>query len=588
MTQKQISSLVLSLLTVASGITARYHDEKNWKQRSVKPKYDVRTLELFAEEDEEDEVKFHCGHCSSSSSSSDCSSSSSDCDCSDLFSSSSDSDSSSCTNHHRNADERKALCDSSSDIFSSDSSDCFSSDSSDSDSSDSSDCKKEKNHCSKVIAIKKVPYTIRKSGKYCLAKNVEYHGNHAAIIVKADNVDLNLSNHSITITAPSTAILILGAEVAIHNDGLHYEPKHKGPSSAIGVHVLNTEKVTLDNVFAGGFDNGVLIENSEDVVVQNSRLVSCPGNGINASNSKAVIIRNTSLKDNGQGFLFDEGCKDSLVSQVFETNAIFGSFVRWIDGLTIEDSFFEINNSNNSFSCLQLGSTVEANAQVHDVIIRNCHFLNRQKIAANSAAAGFDGVLFAAGSNGLLEDCVIDINAPVRPAILDQGFYAYVNGALHISATLPETKAPTSSLNRIFTNLRVSNCVITNPGSNGIITENSTTNITVDSCLIGSSQIGVNLQGTSAFVLKNSEVQNNTITGVRVGDSSLLLPALGSTSNTLTGNVISKNGQLGVDLTSSSKYNLVTNNQVFSNSVHNIADSGTNNQVFNNVTFNAV
>src|SRR5581483_1783267 len=300
----------------------------------------------------------------------------------------------------------------------------------------------------------------------------------------------------------------------------------KSPSSAIGVHVLKAEKEVLSDLFAGGFDNAVLIENSEDVILQNSRFEACPNNGVNVTNSKAVTIRNVTLRDNGQGFLFDEGCKDCLVSQVFETNALFGSFVRWIDGLIIEDSFFEINSATNPFNCLQFGSVVEANAQAHDVIIRNCHFLNRQKILANSVAAGFDGVLFVAGSNALLEDCVIDINAAPKSPNPDQGIFFYANGALHISATLPDSKSSVVAPGRVFTNLRVSNCVITNPGSNGIVTENFTNNITVDSCLIGSSLTGVNLQGTSAFVLKNSEVQNNTLIGVRVGDSPVLLPAL--------------------------------------------------------------
>ena len=519
MKQINYSVLFFSLSLIVQSVMGRYYEEKNWKDRNVRPKYDTRFLEnqdLHTEDDLNDDIKFHCGPCSSSSSS----------------------------------------------------------------SSDSDDCK-----CDKIIPITKVPYTIKKSGKYCLAKDVEYCGKNAAITIKANDVTLNLSNHSIVLTQPATAILILGAEVTIKDDGLHYKPNHRGPGIAIGVHIKNTSKVNIADVAAGGFDNGVLIENSEDVQLHNCRFVGCPFSGISSINSRAVLLQHITLKDNGYGLIFDEGCKDCFIDQIYETNSVTGTFIRWIDGITIQNSFFEITSANDAFSCMQVGSELESQGRVNDILISNCHFINRQIITQSSPAAGFDGLAFVAGSNAVVQNCVIDINASARNANPTLGLFFYQNGALHISGTIPESNSFEPLSDRIFTNLRVTNCVITNSGSNGIVTENFTHNVTIENSTI-SGRVGALLQGTSAFVFKNNEIQHCGITGISIGESGLLLPILGSTSNAILNNVIANNSQIGVSLSDRSKFNLVTNNQIFSNAVHNVFDQGSNNQIFNNVVYN--
>lgn len=439
--------------------------------------------------------------------------------------------------------------------------------------------------CHTIIPITCLPYTIRESGKYCLARNLTFdQAGAAAIIIEANNVTLNFNNHTLTIAAAATGVLVIGNEVSIENDAILCVPTSSDPAS-IGIHIFETEKITLDGMFIVGFNNGVLIEDSQDIMIKNSRMNLSNENGISVNESHAITVYNSSFTENGQGLLFDQESSDCLVSKVIETNAFLGSFIRWVHGITIEDSIFEINNIVNPFNCLQFGSTEELDAQAYDVIIRNCQFINRNQITAQDPSAGFDGVLFAAGSNGLMENCIIDINAQARPAI--NANPPYVNGALHISSTLPNGQSfPDVQPTRFFSNLRVRNCAFSNLGGHAVTTENSTFNLTIENCLIGTSLRGINLVGSTACVIKNNEIQKNKASGVVLGSSNLILPEVGSSSNNVEYNVIANNVGTGIDLTSTSTNNMVKYNELYTNGVAGIINSGINNQIFYNIAYN--
>lgn len=444
--------------------------------------------------------------------------------------------------------------------------------------------------CDSVRFINQVPFTITKSGKYKLCRNVTYAGPGAAITIEANNVTLNANNHSITLLAPATAILVLGSEVAIENDAIVYKPQTRGPGLAIGIHVQNTTKVNVDNAFFNGFDEGMVIEESNSVYVNNSHFEFCGDNGIVAVASQAVNIKDTTFSDNNQGILFDFNCKDCSVSNVQETNAFAGSFMRWVTGLTIENSVFEINNNVNPNSCLQLGSSVDADAQANDVIIRNCQFINRLPIFQEDPNAGFDGVLFAKGTNAIFENCIIDINAAFKPGNdVPGGTLPYQNGALHISSTLPTTEGVEPLFTQFYANLKVRNCILSNFGNHAVTTENETSNITIESCKICGQTNGVNLIGTTASVIKNNEVQNCGFHGVFLGSSFLIQPEVGSFANNVENNTTANNGADGIQAAEFAQFNAILANKAFNNGGYGINDLGAENRVFNNLAYaNAV
>lgn len=463
---------------------------------------------------------------------------------------------------------------------------CHDSSSSSSSSSDCDDSDQCKPKCDRVIPITQLPVTLTQSGKYCLAKDLDFNGIGAAVTIVGDNISLNLANHSITLTSLSTGILIADStEITISNDALVYAPKVKGPGGAAGILIFNSDKVAIENNAFFDFDAGVLIEDSVDVTVRNTRF-SATLIGIFTSNSQAINIQDCAFTDALEGLRLDNQSRDIFISGVIETNSLAGSFIRWADAVTIENSVFQSVHLDNPLSLLQIGSSVDEEAVVNDISIRNSQFLNRTQITSTDPGAGFDGILFAAGSNALLENCTVDTNA--APFLGDQpfGLFPYINGALHFSQTLPTSIAPIPAApTRIFSNVRVTNCVLSNLGSNAVVTENSTNTLTFEGNAITSGGVGVLLQGTTTTVIKSNEIQNNGTGGVLLGSSSLLQPEVGSSSNSVLNNVISDNGFSGVEINPLAANNLVQFNQVFGNGLRGINNTGVNNSIFNNTAF---
>ncbi len=452
-------------------------------------------------------------------------------------------------------------------------------------SSSSSDSETDCVVCGKVTPIFSVPFTITESGKYCLTKNVTYSGSSAAIVIAANNVSLDLANHSITLTSPSTGISIANVnEVAISNDALTFQ-SNTNAVGGLGIHVINSQKITLDNNLLSLFEVGLLIENSVEVAVNDSAFNECEL-GSFAITCTDVRHINTTFDDCQEGLTFDQNCQDILIDNVVETNSSFGSYIRWAHGVIIQNSIFECTNARNPFSLLQIGSTDDPQAHVFDIIIQNCQFINRVPVRATDAGAGFEGVLFAAGSNAVVDSCVIDINSSPTPGNQQIGELPYINGALHFSQTLPVSLPPSpSAQNQFFSNARVTNCVLSNLAGNAVTTENFTQDLTLERNIINSFLIGVYLQGTSATVVRYNDIQHNGANGVEISASNLLLPAVASTSNTIEYNVIANNGISGVELDSISENNLVHDNQVFSNGLRGINNNGIQNRIFYNTAF---
>ena len=107
-------------------------------------------------------------------------------------------------------------------------------------------------HCKKCVekhVIKCLPYSIHKSGQYCLGK--DFHWSDAAqsaITITADNVVLDFNQRVITITVATTNSVVYADGVKdLVLDNVHLETSGDGSYAADGVDIRNSSAVTINS-----------------------------------------------------------------------------------------------------------------------------------------------------------------------------------------------------------------------------------------------------------------------------------------------------------------------------------------------------
>jgi hypothetical protein len=111
------------------------------------------------------------------------------------------------------------------------------------------------------------------SGSYCLTKNLRYDKNDAAIIVNANNVNIDLNNHSIIIRNPATiGIKVINSnDVSINNGLIVCRPISTNINNN-GIFVQNSKSLTFNNLFVQRFFNGLNLLNSNLISILNCNI----------------------------------------------------------------------------------------------------------------------------------------------------------------------------------------------------------------------------------------------------------------------------------------------------------------------------
>ena len=503
--------------------------------------------------------------------------------------------------------------------------------------------------CGDQYVVDKVPAVIDKPGKWCVKRNLEFTGTGNAITIAANNVTLNFGDHNLLIPSEGAVGIFANgvSELVILNDKISCPTVSTDPT-VLAIHLLNCDKVSVDNVFTQNTFEGIFAENSTDVFITRSRFKDHVGglgtrdttsNGVKASGSTAVVIEestftgggaNPGLTNRTSGIQFNNGCTNCRVSNCQFNPLDLAIFAQQIDGLIVENSTF-VCTLQSEFGHIQIGS-VGLNTS-NDVIIRNCTF------NCNESSGG-GGVNVVNAANNLIEDVTINSNGNVGYGITlgnspIQGFPSTgVNGviikntlisnvdaapgydgivlvradgvlidtviidtntafapgyhpaAIHIGAA--DTVGDPSL---VVTGLTIRNSVITNIPDIGIRAESGNSNIVVENCNIaGGVTANIFFDDTSNNVIKNNEITASS-GDITMGDGNgLVLNTIvsGSNNNSVLDNVITNNAGTGLLIASGSTLNIVQHNIVSNNGgygINNVVPTA-NTQIYFNTACN--
>ena len=482
--------------------------------------------------------------------------------------------------------------------------------------------------CGDQHVIDKVPAVIDKPGKWCVKRNLEFTGTGNAITIAANNVTLNFGDHNLLI--PSVGAVGIFAdgvsELVILNDKISCPTVSTDPT-VLAIHLLNCDKVTVDNVFTQNTFQGIFVENSTDVFITRSRFKDHVGglgtndtnsNGLKASGSTAVVIEestftgggaNPGLANETNGAQFNNGCTNCHVSNCQFAPVDTGIFAQQIDGLIVENSTFE-STLETGFSLMYTGGESTLG---NDVMIRNCTF------NSNGNVVGGGGIYLQSGANYIIEDVRINSNgsagdgiaigipaggglpsAGVDGIIIKNTLISNVNALLgfegivllkadgvlidnviidtntaffqafnyHSAAIHIGYADSASDLTSVVTGLTIRNSVITNTPDIGIRSESGSSNIVVDNCNIaGGVTANIFFDDTSNSVIKNNEITTSSGDIAMGAGNGLVLNtiATGSNNNSVIDNVITNNSGTGLLIASGSTLNIVQNNIVSNN-----------------------
>lgn len=435
--------------------------------------------------------------------------------------------------------------------------------------------------CDHVHAIKSVPFTITKPGKYCVKNDLIYGGDTNAITIVADNVSINFSNHSLTLQNPAaTGIFSEGqSEIAIENDKI----SAVGPISLTGfaINLISCQKVTIDNILTQNIRRGVFLISCSDVTISNSRFIdsinpAAVGRAVAAANSTGITVDHCTVNNVSGAFQF-QVCSNCVVNDCKITNCNNGTqftpavldgpactncavtnseFFNMAASSSFAGNGFLVDNcsfhaaATNPFDLLQIESGVTSG---DNVIIRNSTF----DALDTAGAVG----IFAPRSTGLLiENCIVSHNLPdAAPIILGE-----------VDPDFPQLVVKDAIIRNTIANGGASFGIwIFGAGNSGI---------TIQDCLVERATAhGVLIEGSNV-VVQNTKVQNGSGNGITVTET--------ANRNSLIDNVVATNGAIGIVIAPLSLNNHVQGNKVFDNSGDGINNAGTNTETYFNTSCN--
>src|SRR5579871_441626 len=132
-----------------------------------------------------------------------------------------------------------------------------------------------------------IPFVITESGTYNLIENVTYGGHKNAITIKANNVVLNLNTFSITLSHDAIGVFAKNVSDFMISNG-SIENKHNSSKKGSGINIVNANKGIIHNIATVNNRNGLFINNSHNIQVDNSAFFHATKSGVWVKNSEII------------------------------------------------------------------------------------------------------------------------------------------------------------------------------------------------------------------------------------------------------------------------------------------------------------
>ena len=202
---------------------------------------------------------------------------------------------------------------------------------------------------------------------------------------------MDLNNFSIKLTkSKATGISVKNAsEIAIKNDVIKNVSSKNQKGNAI--HVSNANKVFLDTIFTENNLNGLLIENSTDVIVLHSQF-------LNPRNSGASVLASTNVTFDtcvfsgsaNNGLIFSGQNQDCTVIHCEFPNAEFTNLlVQQINGMVVDTcSFTNTVGDPGKANLVQFGDVNTPEQVANDIRFINSTIINRPAPGGNTFPEG--------------------------------------------------------------------------------------------------------------------------------------------------------------------------------------------------------
>ncbi|MBS0656473.1 MAG: right-handed parallel beta-helix repeat-containing protein [Verrucomicrobia bacterium] len=464
--------------------------------------------------------------------------------------------------------------------------------------------------CTERTLISSLPVTICESGAYCIAQDLCLPLTaSAAITVEADNVDIDLGNHVITVD-PSTAGIAASdvCNLRIHNGTIRSLSPAAAPTSvglllvnvthgsyeqivfvdtssgatfancsdqsfsncqmnltgdspyAVGIGGQSSMGLTVDNCLfnqiAATSPNAfaVCVQACNDVAVQNCKFLNPAGNYTSialAATTNVEISDCTIVGSNtgGQSAAISLNSATNVAIQYCEllNCSDIGLQALSYQNLVVENCAFTAT-SNNNLSLVQLGGNTSMEAAT-DAIVRNCTF------SCPQAANEFDNVGLLGVQGALFENCLFDSNP--------SGTNMYTPANFHVADDYAGNACSGIKLLHSILRSDAANHILVDSPNVGI---NMNAAITIDNCLIDSALLsGVALNFANTCTVKNCDSTNNGNSGISLSG--------GSQGCMLLNNSCVHNQGDGIQVDATS-----TNNSALKNRCSNNGGNGINNE----------
>ena len=502
------------------------------------------------------------------------------------------------------------------------------------------------NKCNRCYSIDRLPVNIKRSGTYCITKNLTFMNTIIpAITVSANYVNICFGGHIITIDTLGTGISATNvSNLSVYGGKITALTS----DSSMGISLTSVQNFSLDqmmisNIYAGcvsvrgsnqnisncDFDTntipimlhncmaitidkshieniivfptsiitgiGIFADSSEMVSVTNCTIGAIPENnqfyqtgnivyGIIFSNCSNIQVIGSDFQSVYTAILINENCVATTISNCLLSD-IYSAWI-YLDsqsGTIIEGCSMNINRSND-FAGIQIGID-----NSRDVIIRDCI------IDGSNGASGYDNIFIGASSgipisNILIENCILRTNS-----IQSDAFYIPAN--IHFFPQYNNNTGP-----NIIDGIKIKNCIISGQQIGVFIDGLQGTgffpslqmSVEIDNCLIDRAlTAGVLSYAGNNIVIKNSDITGTTGTNLNFidsGGSGIILTG-GSTNNTIKNNIITNNATDGIDVGitgPADSFNMIIDNIICNNGGNGINIVSNNNSVKNNTLDNNI
>jgi parallel beta-helix repeat protein len=416
-----------------------------------------------------------------------------------------------------------------------------------------------------IITQKDLPFTIEESGEYELGQNLTFREEGAAITIAfAHNVKLRFKNFSIKLGQPeATGIAIHDStEVTIENDAIKHSCEASQGATGTGISVTHSRKIVLSDLFLVNNGYGLIVDNSQDVVIRGSDFLKANIAGALVKGSTNVVFAHCVFSDNRIGLVWASATKPNQDGKILDCSfpnatGLTNLLAQQINGLMISGSSFSSAGGTLGVTrnLAQLGD-LDAEAQCNDVRIQDVTFISRSE---NNRT--LEGLALINGSGFLLDSAVFDTD----------------NTGETLTGTLAGLHIGTSQ-GITYSNGIIRNIIVQGSPLVGIFLDQGTSGIIFeDSLVTGALTHGILFSKATLNSVQESTIRNNDKVGILVKGSSSL--------NALLYNTVQKN-TIGIQIEAGSSNNTIQNSTIFGNSTSGISDAGTGSQIWNNTAFN--